>query len=212
MPPNLTGDQQRDDLTPAVRSIRIATTLIEQFAELLGRRSFLDAEDIGPLLGEARQLYPEIWSHLDDARTVLAERGINIVHYDTLRATEPPGSPGVLEVTEAKDKVGVYLGGGVLKSARLNGQGHQTARQACAALKAVLSWIDWEGLDRADDAEIEAMGTLGLPLRKKLLFGGIALAGTVALAALIVVYLYLRVAPEEEPSTNKFPKIELQWE
>ena len=104
MPSSLTGDQQRDDLAPAVRSIRIATTLIEQFGELLGRRSFLDAEDIGPLLGEARQLYPEIWSHLDDARAVLAERGINIVNYDTLRATEPLGSPGVLEVAAAQSK------------------------------------------------------------------------------------------------------------
>ena len=39
---------------------------------------------------------------------------------------------------------------------------------------------------------------------------GLMLAAIVMLVALVVMYLYLRVTPEEEP--RKFPKIELQLE
>src|SRR5438128_80920 len=87
---------------PGVRSVRVANALCDRFAELLkGPTAVVSAKSNRALLGvsgnedalslrigEAQQLYPEIWSHLDDARKVFAERGADMSAFDVLRDNE----------------------------------------------------------------------------------------------------------------------------
>ena len=64
--------QQGDDLSDVVRSVRIAGALNERLAELFRPKQFYSDEELSNVLGEVRQLYPQIWSHLDDAHAGLA--------------------------------------------------------------------------------------------------------------------------------------------
>src|SRR5688572_20670424 len=87
-----------------VRSIRIATRLNERFGAILREAATEHkAAAIELKIGEAQQIYPEIWRHLDEARAALGARGTAVRTYDELRATERPGQQAVddIEHTEA---------------------------------------------------------------------------------------------------------------
>ena len=115
---------------PAAQSVRVAVALADRFTELLkGPTKVTAARQRGSLLvvsgnetelsmriHEAQQIYPEIWRHLDDARTAFAARGYDAqtksvdFNKDGLaRAREAARTPGelvgkayVFSVTEAK--------------------------------------------------------------------------------------------------------------
>src|SRR4051812_39386132 len=84
------------DVDPAARSVRIAVALSERFAELLKGPSTVtvrkksgamfglsgNQDEMSLRIGEAQQLYPEIWRHLDDARAAFAARGLDVSGYD----------------------------------------------------------------------------------------------------------------------------------
>src|SRR4051812_14889625 len=90
---------------PAVQSVRVAVALLDRFADLLKGPSQVAArklkrhvigvsgnqDDFSLRIGEAQQVYPEIWRHLDDARSGFAGRGIDVTTYDALRAAEGDG-------------------------------------------------------------------------------------------------------------------------
>jgi len=178
------------DLSNAVRSIRMAAALNERFGTVAKKTSYSSREELSNALGEARQLFPEIWSLLDSARGELANRGIDVAAYDRLRALDATRDAGVVSV-DVVESAGAMLGGGVLKSAQLNHEGHAAATEACSVLRGALPQIDWEALDRAEAEEIAAMGTLGPALWKKIVFGVIAI---VVAAVLIAALMFMRMS------------------
>ena len=173
----------------AIRSIRIAATLNEQYGRLLEKKHYGAPEHLELAIGEAQQIYPEIWSHLDTARAALVRNGIAVDAYDRLRTTE--SGLAVNEVTVNDQSPALLLGGRVNKSVTFNGQGHHNAIEADRVLRTALPHVDWIGLDRADAAEIEAAGSIRPAAWKRALVTGIALAIG---AVLVVVYIYARIS------------------
>ena len=175
---------------PAVRSIRIATTLNERFGAILrDAGSYQTVAEFELKIGEAQQIYPEIWRHLDDAQAVLATRGIRVEHYAELRSSEAPGLLAVdnIEHSEGISPLALAFGGlqyVETKTATFNHEGHVKARAACDALMAAMPEVDWHALVRAEEAEIAAVGSLssGKWIR-------VALAGAVVLAVVVAYKL-----------------------
>lgn len=199
--------QAGQQLTGAVQSIRVAIALSQRFAELATWKQHRTLDELGLVLGEARQIYPEIWSNLDAARDALSRQGIEVDGYTQLRGTGPIGG-GVLEV-EVNDHVGVRMGGGVLKSARLNNEGHAAAAQACRLFQGALPQVDWEGLERADAAELEAAGSLGPSRWKRVVFYTFCALALVAAVGGYVVFRYGLLRPKPRPL---IPEIHIKFE
>jgi hypothetical protein len=148
----------------AIRSIRVASTLIERFRALIATEPSSIAE-LELRIGESQQIYPEIWSHLDDARDVLAQQGRVVAPFDELRGREA-GHLGVTNIEiERKLGVGATLVGARItysasKTASFNVGGLARAIDAAHALMATLPEVDWTGLARAEDREIAAAGSM----------------------------------------------------
>jgi hypothetical protein len=146
-----------------VQSIRVAANLAERFGVLmtLGSRNVAELE---LKIGEAQQLYPEIWRHLDDARTALAERGRDVSAFDDLRRGEL-AQLGVTdtESTTSLDYAGLIMGqlGTVqFKSATFNAAGYRRALAACRALMGAMPEIDWKAVAEEEEREMRAAGSL----------------------------------------------------
>jgi hypothetical protein len=174
---------------PTIRSIRIATTLNDRFGVILreAQSSNQSVADFELRIGEAQQLYPEIWRHLDEARTALRQRGIAVGDYDALRATERPGELGVsnIESSEGVSPIGLAFGQldyGETKTATFNAEGHAKARHACIALMEAMPDVDWNALAKEEDAEIAAMGSLNAGKWRT-----VAIAAAVLLVVLVLV-------------------------
>jgi hypothetical protein len=172
-------------IDPIVRSIRIAKTLNERFGAIL--REAATEQNVAAFelkIGEAQQIYPEIWRHLDEARAAL---GV-VAGYDQLRATERPGQQAVdnIESTEAINPL--MLAFGTLqhvefKTATFNAEGHRKARAACTMLMDAMPEVDWRALERAEDAEIAAAGSLEAGKWKHL-----AVIGVIVLVVVVALY------------------------
>ena len=67
-----------------VQSIRVATALFDRVG-VLGKPRSMKASEAELAIGEAQQLFPEIWSNLDDARNALAAQDRDVAAYDLLR-------------------------------------------------------------------------------------------------------------------------------
>ncbi len=173
-----------------MRSVRIGAALNDQFGELLRRKIYNNPDRLESLLGEARQLYPEIWANFDHARKALVERGLSVDAYDALRASSAARSGGVLDVELAEHGLGEHAlsKGRRDKTAYLNAQGHAAATEACNVLRAALPQVDWEALDRAEAAELAAIGSLGPSKAKKLVVYAMAAIAVVIAAILFVVF------------------------
>lgn len=186
---------------PVVRSIRIAATLNERFGILL-RTAVTQTEGMSGLelrIGEAQQIYPEIWTHLDEARAALVTRGVATGTYDTVRALEPRGSMGVSRVEV--DGYSTSLTTGLLgiqdeqvKTAYFNVEGHRRANMAVKALMDALPEVDWKGLERAENAEIIAAGSLG-PINARSALRWLLIGG----GGLLVVYGFWFLVIREKP-------------
>jgi hypothetical protein len=179
------------NVDPVVRSIRIATTLNDRFGAIV--REANEHQTVAEFelkIGEAQQIYPEIWRHLDDARAALGKRDIRVAHYDELRATERPGKQAVdnIEHAEGVNPLALAFGGALqveMKTASFNREGHVKARQACNALMEAMPEVDWRALVREEEAEIAAMGSLASSKwRQLVVLGAIVLAVIIALAML----------------------------
>lgn len=176
--------QQAGDVSGVVRSIRVAAALNERFGELLRKKSYYSDEDLSNTLGEVRQLYPEIWSNLDDARNALVARGLSVDAYEELRASNDARSGGVLDV----DVTDATLTSTKGKTAYMNAPGHAAATAACNVLRAALPQIDWEELDRAEAAELAQFGSLGPAPWKKVVFYAIAVVFAAVAVGLYLVF------------------------
>ena len=179
------------NVDPVVRSIRIASTLNERFGAILrGAKEHQTVAELELKIGEAQQIYPEIWRHLDEARAALAKRNVVVREYDELRATERPGQLAVdnIQHAEAINPFALAIGGPLhieTKTASFNSAGHQKARDACFALMHVMPEVDWRAVARAEDDEIAAVGSLDSAKWRQLIIGGaIVLAVLIALQML----------------------------
>lgn len=183
---------------PAVRSIRIASTLTERFRELMNQRidPHEGAAAMELQIGEAQQIYPEIWNHLDDARVVIAGRGGDTKAYDEIRTAQGQVRLGVTRV-EVEDFVGVGLGGIThvqFKDAYFNVEGLRSAHKACAALMAAMPEVDWKAIERGENQEIAAAGSLG-PVNSKKTLIWLAMAGGFAVLTYAIWFFVIRVPP-----------------
>lgn len=182
---------------PAVRSIRIATTLNERFRDLMHQRSSPGdgTAELELRIGEAQQIFPEIWNHLDDARKVIATRGGDTATYDTIKASQGPAL-GVTRV-EVEDHHSIGLGGyshTQSKEAHFNLEGFRSAHKACAALMAAMPEIDWKAVERAENQEIAAAGSLG-PIDSKKTIKWVVIAGALLTVTYLFWYLVIRIPP-----------------
>ncbi len=203
---------------PAVRSVRIASALHDRFRVVMSART-TQAGGMAELelrIGEAQQIYPEIWSHLDEARATLAGRGIDTSAYDAVRAAEPKGSLGVTRVdvegyatTFTGELLGVH--DEQVKSAQFNLEGYRRASQAIQALMAAQPEIDWRALERAENAEIAAAGSLG-PVNPKSLGKWIAILGGAGVLVYAFWYLVIRTPPRDHVAERKARIVEYRKE
>lgn len=183
---------------PAVRSVRIATTLNERFRDLMHQRSSPGdgTAELELRIGEAQQIFPEIWNHLDDARKVIAERGGDTAAYDTIKASQGPARLGVTRV-EVEDHHSFGLGGYdhvQTKEAHFNLEGFRSAHKACAALMAAMPEVDWKAVERAENQEIAAAGSLG-PIDSKKTIKWLVIAGALLTVTYLFWYLVIRIPP-----------------
>jgi hypothetical protein len=179
------------NVDPVVRSIRIASTLNDRFGTIV--REANNNQTVAEFelkIGEAQQIYPEIWRHLDEARAALGTRNIAVAKYDAIRATERPGQLAVdnIEHSEGVNPLALAFGGALhveFKTASFNREGHTKARAACNALMEAMPEVDWRELARAEEAEIAAVGSLdSAKWRQLVIVGAIVLAVIVALQML----------------------------
>lgn len=159
---------------PVVRSVRVAVVLADRFAAILkGPDTVHSQKQVGALvgisgdqsamslrIGEAQQIYPDIWRHLDDARTVLATRGVDVAAYDAIRAAEGQGIGAAVEVKSTVHGAGRHQIEQQVKSANFNRAGLARAKQAIDSLVKATPEIDWVAIARAEaeDPNIAAFG------------------------------------------------------
>ncbi len=147
----------------AVRSIRIAHTLIERYL-VLARMQPPSSAELELQIGEAQQIYPEIWRHLDVARKALVASGRDVTRFDEYRRSELV-ELGVTDVDFSRelDFAALMLGRireRTVKTATFNVGGAQRAASAMGALMATMPEVDFAALARAEDREIRAAGSL----------------------------------------------------
>ena len=187
---------------PGVRSVRVAMALCDRFAELLkGPTQVRSAKQQGALLGvsgndealslrigEAQQLYPEIWRHLDDARATFAARGIDVAIYDHVRSSECLAIGAAVDVEQHRFHGGRNALVENVKSANFNQAGLNRAQQAAQALMNATPNIDWAGIARAEDDD-PAAAAFARSARNKRYLRFAMLVVIIALPFLIVMYM-----------------------
>src|SRR5262249_22061400 len=140
-------------------------------------------------IGEAQQIYPEIWRHLDDARAAIGQRGIVVESFDALRATVRPGQLAVSNIQHSEGINALGLAFGRVrytetKTAEFNHEGHHKATHACNELMRAMPEVNWRALSDAEDREIAAVGSLGdRKWRQLVIIALIGLLGLLAYAA-----------------------------
>jgi hypothetical protein len=149
-------------MSDPVRSIRVACNLAERFKALV--RMGGSVADLELRIGEAQQIYPEIWRHLDEARAALVAQGRAVVAFDALRTRELVAL-GVTDVDSRTEINAAALIVGRLqittvKSATFNVAGYSRAVAACNALQNAMPEVDFAALARAEDQEIAKAGSL----------------------------------------------------
>jgi len=197
---------------PAVRSIQIASTLVTRLAELIRPRRSAEviqrlagevaADQLELRLGEAQQIAPEIWRHLDDAHRAMAERGVQVAGYAELRALPNPAllATSNIEVKRKLDVLGLVQGDlrvVVTKDVTWDPNIILGAIAAIAMLEASLPDVDWDALDRADREQIEAVGSLR-SARWKAAAKWLAVAAAVTAISIGIHAAFTRHDPEAE--------------
>jgi hypothetical protein len=176
------------NVDPAVRSIRVAAALSERFGAILNAPPEVDsADELEQRIGEAQRLYPEIWRHLDDARSSLQGRGIEVVEYDRLRGN----GAHQLGVGGIDTRAGFTGGFGSVKytverTASFNEGGWEKAREARQALMNAMPEVNWRELAQQEKAQIDAIGSL-TPDRRWLYVAAAAGIGIVLLLVWFVI-------------------------
>lgn len=167
-------------MTDPVQSIRVASALVERFGVLARtpQHNFYagSVEQTELRIGEAQQIYPEIWRHLGDAYAALVARGVKVPRFEELRA----GDHAHVGVTDVD--VVTYDTRAVSKTATFNWDGHQRAVAACQVLMAAMPEVDWATL-AMQDRQMEAT-SLRSPARTWIVIAVVAAVGAALLYAM----------------------------
>jgi hypothetical protein len=208
---------------PVVRSIQIASTLVDRLEELVrpSAGSKLAGVVAGPAgdalelrIGEAQQIAPEIWRHLDDARRGLVERGIDVADFDEIRRHQDPAMLATqsIDVKRKLDLLGLLQGEIRLteqKNVQWDASGVVRGILACIVLKAKLPDVDWAALDKAAQAEIADVGSLK-SARWKATAKWIALAGGIAAIAIVIYIAFGRGDPAGDAAAGSVARPAMQ--
>jgi len=144
-----------------VRSIQVASALLERVNVLMRAGIASGPQAVSELelrIGEAQQTMPEIWNHLGDARNAIAATGGDVSEFDGLR--------GSLRTQLASTEIegGTHLGWNgrteTIKTVKWDTEGFRRAVAARDALRKLRGDIDWVALERQQDAELAAAGSL----------------------------------------------------
>jgi hypothetical protein len=167
-----------DEHDRAVGAILIGEALVDA-CEAAG--SAATPQERWRAFAEANDAYPEIWRHLDRARRVLAQRGLNTAAYDELR----PHAPKSVARGEQLDRAAL-----------------DEAKRAIAELKLAVPGADWDAI------EARTAGLVSAPLSRKkqqrIVIG--AVAGALLLA---VLAWFAAIVPEHKPSRREAMRNEL---
>ena len=168
-----------------MRSIQVASALLERVNVLMRAGTASGPQAVSELelrIGEAQQTMPEIWNHLGDARNAIAATHGDVSEFDALRGNLR--SQLASTEIEGETRLGWNGRSETIKTVKWDMEGFRRAVAARDALRRLRSDIDWVGLERQQDAELAAAGSLTdtrwVNLAK--------LAGLLA-AAVAVVYL-----------------------
>ncbi|HEY5928400.1 MAG TPA: hypothetical protein VIV11_42230 [Kofleriaceae bacterium] len=154
----------------------------------------MKASELELVIGEAQQLYPEIWRHLDDARAALAGQDRDLVAFDMLRRDEA-AQFGIIDI----DVTGV-------KTATFNTAGYDRARDACELLVRAMPEVDWAEVVRIEAGKHAylppATALSGQPERRFLGHAKLIVIGAALLGLAIIVYRVVS-SIEPEPAQSK---------
>ena len=210
-------------MDPTVRSIQIASALTERLGVLLTSQrtsvvstalsADLASDELALRIGEAQQITPEIWSHLDSARDTLAERGVNVDAYDAVRAERDPAmlATSNIDVERKLDMLGLLKGEIrviTTKNVTWDAGNLVAAIAACAALKERLPDVDWDALDRADREQFAAAGSLRGTSKKAIV--AFVLAILVVTGAGVGIYVATRESAERVTAPKPVTDYEYQ--
>ncbi len=182
-----------------MQSIRVASALLGRFPGLMKQASSTESE-MELAIGEANQLYPEIWRHMDEAREAIAGDH-DVSRYDALRGAVLAGlgitAIGFQEVNWTT-KYGAVVHTTHRKVASFDYDGYQRAQQACKALMAAMPEVDWSELARQDVRAIAEAGSLQ-SAKYKTIAKVAALLGGLALATFGVYYIVTNMSSDGVP-------------
>ena len=182
-----------------MQSIRVASALLGRFPGLMKQASSTESE-MELAIGEANQLYPEIWRHMDEAREAIAGDH-DVSRYDALRGAVLAGlgitAIGFQEVNWTT-KYGAVVHTTHRKVASFDYDGYQRAQQACKALMAAMPEVDWPELARQDVRAIAEAGSLQ-SAKYKTIAKVAALLGGLALATFGVYYIVTNMSSDGVP-------------
>lgn len=118
-----------DERDRAVGAILISEALVDQCAHAatIIRAEGLSHHDRWRTITDVHDTYPQIWTHLDRARTLLANRGANTAAYDELR----PSARRAPTNADATD---------------IDASALDDARRAIEDLKLAIPGADWKGI------------------------------------------------------------------
>jgi hypothetical protein len=203
---------------PAVRSVRVAVALCDRFAELLkGPTKVTARKQHGALLGvagneselslrigEAQQIYPEIWRHLDEARAGFSAQGIDTTGYDKLRSDEGNRLGAAVDTRSQTHGFGQHAIVENTKSANFNATGLARARLACETLMKTTPHVDWAAIAMAEanDPAAAAFGR-STKMRRYL---------SLALLILVLASPFLYVMWTRHQERVKRERARQQWE
>ena len=166
-----------DERDRAVGAILIGEALIAscERARVIGQT---DSPEAWRAIRDAHDDFPEIWRSLDQARQVLARRGINVIGYDELR-------PRVRTrlATGSDDSVAAM---------RVDPAALDDARRATDQLKLAVPGADWAAIEQRTTGLVQA--ALVRRWRNRLL-----LAGVVVASAMIALSFFSTLAHRARP-------------
>jgi hypothetical protein len=167
-----------DEHDRAVGAILIGEALVDTCEEA---GSAVEPQDRWRAFAAANDAYPEVWRHLDRARRVLAQRGLNTAGYDELR----PSAPKAVTRGETIDRSAL-----------------DEAKRAIAELKLAVPGADWDAI------EARTAGLVNAPLsrkkRQRVIFGGAA-----AVLLIMVFAWFAALVPEHKQSRREAMREEL---
>ncbi len=174
-----------DEHDRAIGAILIGEELVAQCERLVEVIHDPQAPQRWRAMRDIHDDYPEIWRHLDRAKSVLATRGVNTIGYDELR---PHVRPSLAASPDDPTQV-------------IDPDALDDARRAIDELKLSVHGADWSAI------ETRTRGLVETPALRR--WNRLALAGFLMLCALGVLTWFLAITPVRKPDRSELMRKEL---